>query len=49
MALRQPKPDPTDSRLSGHETTYSASRGGWIKQEPKPTPGAGNNGQNGGR
>lgn len=39
MALRQPKPAPDDPRLKGHETTYSSSRGGWVKTEPKPTPG----------
>jgi len=39
MALRQPKPKPDDPRLKGHETDYSASRGGWIKPTPKPVPG----------
>lgn len=38
MALRQPKPEPGDPRLKGHETDYSGSRGGWVKPEPKPTP-----------
>jgi len=38
MALRQPKPAPDDPRLKGHETTYSSSRGGWIKPANKPTP-----------
>lgn len=36
MALRQPKPDPADPRLSGHETTYSSSRGGWVQPQPQP-------------
>lgn len=40
MALRQPKVEPNDPRLKGHETVYSASRGGWVKPEPKPVPGA---------
>ncbi|MGS2588079.1 hypothetical protein [Streptomyces hebeiensis] len=39
MALKQPRPQPDDPRLRGHETTYSASRGGWVKPTPKPTPG----------
>jgi hypothetical protein len=39
MALRQPKPAPDDPRLTGHETTYSSSRGGWVKPDNKPTPG----------
>lgn len=39
MALRQPKPKPDDPRLKGHETTYRASRGGWLKDVPKPVPG----------
>ncbi|WP_328966266.1 hypothetical protein [Streptomyces virginiae] len=46
MALRQPTPEPDDPRLEQHRTDYSASRGGWVKPEPKPTPGAGN-GSNG--
>ncbi|MEU5091706.1 hypothetical protein [Streptomyces sp. NPDC021356] len=40
MALgfkKQPSQD--DPRLKGHETTYSSSRGGWVKKEPKPVPG----------
>ncbi|MFE9259148.1 hypothetical protein [Streptomyces sp. NPDC006879] len=40
MALRQPKPSADDPRLSGHETTYSSSRGGWVKQD-RPTAGTG--------
>lgn len=39
MALKQPTPAPDDPRLKGHETTYSASRGGWTKPADKPTPG----------
>ncbi|MES9804934.1 hypothetical protein [Streptomyces cinereoruber] len=39
MALRQPDPKPNDPRLQGHETVYSSSRGGWVKPDPKPTPG----------
>lgn len=34
---REPAPD--DPRLSGHETDYKASRGGWVKPESKPVPG----------
>ncbi|MER7801237.1 hypothetical protein ABTX71_12990 [Streptomyces parvulus] len=40
MALgwkKTPKQD--DPRLDGHETTYSSSRGGWVKPAKKPTPG----------
>lgn len=33
MALKQPDVKPDDPRLKGHETTYQASRGGWL---PKP-------------
>ena len=39
MTLRPPTPAPDDPRLKGHETTYAASRGGWVKPAPKPTPG----------
>lgn len=39
MALRQPKPEPNDSRLQGHETVYSSSRGGWTKPADKPVAG----------
>ena len=39
MALRQPKPEPSDPRLKDHQTTYSSSRGAWVKSDPKPTPG----------
>lgn len=39
MALRRPKIEKDDPRLKGHETTYSASRGGWVKLTKKPTPG----------
>lgn len=40
MALGWKKnPAPDDPRLQGHETTYRASRGGWVKPEKKPTPG----------
>ncbi|MEE1813687.1 hypothetical protein PUR59_01355 [Streptomyces sp. SP18ES09] len=39
MALRQPKPAPDDPRLKDHQTTYSSSRGGWTRPEPKPVPG----------
>ena len=28
-----------DPRLQGHETTYQASRGGWLKPAKTPTPG----------
>jgi hypothetical protein len=37
--LKQPKPAPDDPRLKGHETTYSASRGGHYPSQPKPVPG----------
>ncbi|MFJ4617408.1 hypothetical protein [Streptomyces sp. NPDC088812] len=41
MALGWKKqPEPDDPRLSGHETTYQASRGGWLKPAQKPIPGA---------
>lgn len=41
MALGWKKnPAPDDPRLQGHETTYSASRGGWVKTAEKPVPGA---------
>lgn len=36
MALRQPKVSKDDPRLKGHETDYSASRGGWVKKPPVP-------------
>ncbi|MFF1483123.1 hypothetical protein ACIGZH_01730 [Streptomyces sp. NPDC058319] len=40
MALGFPKPiRPDDPRLKGNETTYSSSRGGWVKTPKKPTPG----------
>lgn len=39
MALRQPKTALDDPRLKGHETTYQASRGGWLKLPAKPIPG----------
>lgn len=40
MALGFPKPiKQDDPRLSGHETTYQSSRGGWLKPAEKPTPG----------
>jgi hypothetical protein len=40
MALGWKKqPEPDDPRLQGHETTYRASRGGWVKTKPKPIPG----------
>ncbi|GHH30165.1 hypothetical protein [Streptomyces rubradiris] len=40
MALGWKKsPEPTDPRLKGHETTYSSSRGGWVKRAEKPVPG----------
>lgn len=39
MALRQPKLPEGDPRRNGHETTFQGSRGGWVKPEPKPTPG----------
>ncbi|MFF8290439.1 hypothetical protein ACF068_14590 [Streptomyces sp. NPDC016309] len=38
--LKQPKPAADDPRLKGHETTYSASRGGHYPSTPKPVPGA---------
>jgi len=39
MALGFKKPIPADDpRLQGHETHYTASRGGWLKREPKPVP-----------
>lgn len=37
MALKQPRPEPDDPRLKGHETTYQASRGGWVK-DTRPAP-----------
>ncbi|MFJ4649485.1 hypothetical protein ACIP6Q_39125 [Streptomyces bobili] len=40
MALGFKKPiEPTDPRLSGHETDYQASRGGHFPVPPKPVPG----------
>lgn len=39
MVLKQPKLEPDDPRRKGHETTYSASRGGWVKPADKPVPG----------
>lgn len=39
MTLKQPTPAPDDPRLKGHETDYAASRGGWVKTDPKPVPG----------
>ncbi|MFC8987873.1 hypothetical protein [Streptomyces sp. NPDC057115] len=39
------KPEPTDPRLKGHETTYQASRGGWLKPAKTPTPGKPKKGQ----
>ncbi|WP_330349598.1 hypothetical protein [Streptomyces sp. NBC_00582] len=40
MALGFPRPiKPDDPRLKGHETTYQASRGGWLKTTKKPAPG----------
>lgn len=42
MALRQPKPSPDDPRLAGHGRDYSASQGGHVRDEKKPTPGSGN-------
>ncbi|MFF3190537.1 hypothetical protein [Streptomyces misionensis] len=40
MALGFPKPiSKDDPRLKGHETDYSASRGGWVKRPPQPVPG----------
>ncbi|WP_257230757.1 hypothetical protein [Streptomyces sp. UH6] len=40
MALGFPRPiKQDDPRLKGHETTYSASRGGWVKKKPQPVPG----------
>ncbi|MFE9921576.1 hypothetical protein ACFYQA_08335 [Streptomyces sp. NPDC005774] len=39
MALGFPKPiRKDDPRLQGHETTYQASRGGWLKPAKKTTP-----------
>lgn len=32
-------PEPDDPRLKGHETTYQASRGGWVKKDEQPVPG----------
>lgn len=40
MALGFPKPiKKDDPRLSGHVTTYQASRGGHFPTPKKPTPG----------
>ncbi|KUN37731.1 hypothetical protein AQJ30_15720 [Streptomyces longwoodensis] len=30
---------PDDPRLRGHETTYKASQGGWVKDDGKPVAG----------
>jgi hypothetical protein len=39
MALGFPKPiKKDDARLKGHETTYQASRGGWLKPAKKIAP-----------
>lgn len=41
MALGWKKPPgPDDPRLKGHETTYQAARGGWLRTKDKPVPGA---------
>ncbi|MET9098313.1 hypothetical protein [Streptomyces antibioticus] len=41
MALGFKRPIPADDpRLKGHETTYQASRGGWVKPAKKPVPGS---------
>ncbi|WP_280842472.1 hypothetical protein [Streptomyces achromogenes] len=40
MALGFKRPiEPDDPRLKEHETTYSSSRGGWVKRAEKPVPG----------
>ncbi|MFJ2949133.1 hypothetical protein ACIO8H_16115 [Streptomyces sp. NPDC087226] len=40
MALGFKKPiKQDDPRLQGHETTYQASRGGWLKPAKKAAPG----------
>lgn len=40
MALGFPQPiRPDDPRLQGHETTYQASRGGWLPPAKTPVPG----------
>jgi hypothetical protein len=40
MALGFKRPiEPDDPRLKGHETTFQASRGGWVKPVEKPVPG----------
>jgi hypothetical protein len=40
MALGWTKnPGPDDERLAGHETVYSAHRGGHFPEESKPVPG----------
>jgi hypothetical protein len=36
MPLQQPRPAPDDPRLKGHETTYSASRGGHFPRPAAP-------------
>lgn len=37
MALGFKKPiKQDDPRLQGHETTYQASRGGWLKPKQQP-------------
>ncbi|WP_260616711.1 hypothetical protein [Streptomyces sp. WAC04189] len=39
MALGFKKtPAKDDPRLQGHETTYQASRGGWLKPAKKAAP-----------
>ncbi|MGW3191609.1 hypothetical protein ACWDBT_27590 [Streptomyces ardesiacus] len=41
MALGFKKPIwPDDPRLQGQETDYSSSRGGWVKKQKQPVPGA---------
>ncbi|MFG2137081.1 hypothetical protein [Streptomyces sp. NPDC048650] len=38
MALRRISIAPESHPDPRHETTYQASRGGWVKTEPKPVP-----------
>jgi hypothetical protein len=40
MALGWKKPiSKDDPRLTGRETTYQSSRGGWFPEPKKPVPG----------
>ncbi|MFS4105109.1 hypothetical protein [Streptomyces sp. PD-S100-1] len=46
MALGWKKPPSQDDpRLRGHETTYAASRGGWVKVKKQPVQGVAKKGK----